>query len=50
MITLTDITVIPLISLILYVFILVIILTSNKTKLSNAFSLYISAMIIWSLG
>jgi len=50
MITLTDITVIPLISLILYVFILVIILTSNKTKLSNAFSLYIIAMIIWSLG
>ena len=50
MITLTEITIIPVISLILYVFILVIILTSNKTKLSNAFSLYIVAMIIWSLG
>lgn len=50
MITLTEITIIPLISLILYLFILVIILTSNKTKLSNAFSFYIVAMIIWSLG
>lgn len=50
MITLTEITIIPLISLVLYVFILVIILTSNKTKLSNAFSLYIISMIIWSLG
>jgi len=50
MITLTEITIIPLISLILYVFILMIILTSNKTKLSKSFSLYIIAMIIWSLG
>ena len=50
MITLTEITVIPLISLILYVFILIIILTSNKTKLAKSFSLYIIAMIIWSLG
>ncbi len=50
MITLTEITIIPLISLVLYVFILVIIVTSNKTKLSYAFSLYIIAMIIWSLG
>ncbi len=50
MITLTEITIIPLISLVLYTFILVIILTSNKTKLSNAFSFYIIAMIIWSLG
>ncbi len=50
MITLTEITIIPLITFILYVFILVIILTSNKTKLSKAFSLYIIAMIIWSLG
>lgn len=50
MITLTELTIIPLITLILYVFILVILLTSNKTKLSNAFSIYIVAMIIWSLG
>lgn len=50
MVTLTEITIIPLITLVLYVFILVIILTSNKTKLSKAFSLYIIAMIIWSLG
>jgi len=48
--TLTELSIIPLISLILYVFILVILMTSNKTKLSNAFSLYIIAMIIWSLG
>lgn len=50
MITLTEITIIPLISLILYLFILIIIITSNKTKLSKSFSLYIIAMIIWSLG
>lgn len=50
MFVLTQYTLIPLISLILYVFILIILLTSNKNKLSNAFSLYIMAMIIWSLG
>ena len=50
MVALTEITIIPLISLFLYVFILVIIVTSNKTILSNAFSLYIIAMIVWSLG
>ncbi len=50
MIILTEITIIPIISLVLYIFILVIILSSNKTKLSKAFSLYIIAMIIWSLG
>ena len=44
------ITIIPLISFILYSFILMIILTSNKTKLSKAFSLYIIAMIVWSVG
>jgi len=48
--TFTELPMIPLISLILYVFILVILLTSNKTRLSNAFSLYIVAMIVWSLG
>ncbi len=50
MVVLTQYTLIPLISLILYVFILVILLTSNKNKLSKAFIWYIFAMIIWSLG
>lgn len=48
--TLTELSIIPLISLVLYVFILVILLTSNKTKLSKSFSLYIIAMIVWTLG
>ena len=46
----TSITLIPLISLILYSFILMVILTSNKTNLSKAFSLYVVSMIIWSAG
>ena len=50
MVVLTQYTLIPLISLILYIFILVILLTSNKNKLSNAFCWYIIAMTIWSLG
>lgn len=50
MVVLTQYTLIPLISLILYIFILVILLTSNKNKLSIAFGWYIIAMIIWSLG
>ncbi len=43
-------TIIPLISFILYGIILVIILTSNRTKLARSFSFYVVAMIIWSLG
>lgn len=43
-------TVIPFVSVILYVFLLVIIITSNQTKLSKAFNYYIIAMIVWSLG
>ena len=50
MLALTEYTLIPLISLILYIFILVILLTSNKNKLSSSFGWYIIAMIIWSLG
>lgn len=43
-------TIIPLISFILYGIILIIILTSNRTKLARSFSFYVVAMIIWSLG
>lgn len=43
-------TIVPLITTVLYIFILVIISTSNKTKLSIAFRYYIISMIIWSLG
>ncbi len=50
MVVLTQYTLIPLISFILYVFILVILLTSNRNKLSNAFIWYVIAMIILSLG
>lgn len=50
MVVFTQYTLIPLISFILYVFILVILITSNKNKLSNAFIWYVVAMIIWSLG
>lgn len=50
MVVFTQYTLIPLISFILYVFILVILATSNRNKLSNAFSLYVIAMIIWSIG
>ncbi|MBU1020205.1 MAG: hypothetical protein KJ847_03250, partial [Firmicutes bacterium] len=50
MVVLTQYTLIPLISFVLYVFILVILKTSNSNKLSNAFSLYIIAMIVLSLG
>ena len=50
MIALTKITIIPFISLVLYIFILFIILSSNKTKLAKSFSFYIVAMIVWSLG
>ena len=48
--TLNILLLIPLISVILYVFILVIIITSNQTRLSKAFNYYIVAMIVWSLG
>lgn len=41
---------IPLVSVLLYIFILVIITSSNQTRLSKAFSYYIFSMIIWSLG
>jgi len=50
MIDLTQYNIIPLISFILYGIILIIILTSNRTKLSKTFSLYVIAMMIWSLG
>lgn len=50
MVVLTQYTLIPLISFILYLFILIILITSNKNKLSNAFSWYVVAMVIWSLG
>ena len=50
MVVFTQYTLIPLISFILYVFILVILLTSNRNRLSNAFIWYVGAMIIWSLG
>ncbi|MGS0971747.1 MAG: diguanylate cyclase [Candidatus Izemoplasmataceae bacterium] len=46
----SDITLIPLISSILYILLLLIITTSTKTKLSASFSLYIGSMIVWSLG
>lgn len=46
----TDITLIPLISFTLYFLLLVIIMTSTRTKLSTSFSLYIGSMIVWSLG
>ena len=46
----SDITLIPAISSILYILLLVIIMTSTKTKLSTSFSLYIGSMIVWSLG
>ncbi len=50
MVVLNEYTLIPLISFVLYFFILIILVTSNKNKLSNAFSWYVMAMIIWSLG
>ncbi len=50
MIELTQYNIIALISFVLYSIILIIILTSNRTRLSRAFSLYVIAMIIWSLG
>ena len=50
MTTFNDLTIIPLITTVLYIFILVIISTSNETKLSRAFRYYIISMIIWSLG
>jgi len=46
----SDITLIPLIAFILYSLLLLIIMTSTKTKLSISFSLYIGSMIVWSLG
>lgn len=45
-----QLTIIPIITTILYIFILVIISTSSETKLSRAFRYYIISMIIWSLG
>lgn len=50
MIELTQYNIIALVAFILYSIILTIILTSNRTRLSRAFSLYVIAMIIWSLG
>lgn len=50
MIELNLLNIIPLISFILYGIILVIIQTSNRTRLSHTFSLYVIAMMIWSLG
>ncbi|MBN2605508.1 MAG: diguanylate cyclase [Bacilli bacterium] len=50
MVVITQYTLIPLISFVLYVFILVILKTSNSNKLSNAFSLYIVSMIVLSFG
>lgn len=50
MIELTQYNIIALLSFILYSIILIIIMTSNRTRLSRAFSLYVIAMIIWSLG
>lgn len=50
MIVLTQYNIIPLIAFALYSIILVIILTSNRTRLSRAFSIYVVAMMIWSIG
>lgn len=50
MLEINELVIIPLISVILYTFILVIISTSNKTRLSIAFRYYIIAMIVWSMG
>ncbi len=50
MIELTQYNIIPLISFLFYGIILMIILTSNRTKLAKSFSLYVIAMMIWSLG
>ena len=50
MIVLTQYNIIPLISFLLYGIILFIILTSNRTRLSKSFSMYVVAMMIWSLG
>ena len=50
MIELTQYNIIPLISFILYTIILIIILSSNQTKLSRSFVGYIVAMMFWSIG
>ncbi len=50
MIELDLLNIIPLISFILYTIIFVVIRTSQRTKLANAFSLYVVAMMIWSFG
>ncbi|MEC9484447.1 MAG: HD domain-containing phosphohydrolase [Candidatus Izemoplasma sp.] len=50
MIELTQYNIIPLISFILYAIILIIILSSNQTKLSRSFVGYIIAMMFWSIG
>lgn len=50
MIQLTQFNIIPLISFVLYKILLLIILTSNRTRLSKSFSLYVVAMMVWSLG
>lgn len=50
MLELTQYNIIPIISFILYLIILIIILTSNRTKLARSFSLYVVAMMFWSLG
>lgn len=50
MIQLNLYNIIPLISFVLYTILLIIIQTSNRTKVSHTFSLYVVAMMIWSLG
>ena len=50
MIQLNLLNIIPLISFILYGILLIIIQTSNRTRLSHTFSLYVVAMLFWSVG
>lgn len=50
MIQLNVLNILPLISFVLYGILLVIIQTSNRNRLSDTFSLYVGAMMIWSLG
>ena len=50
MIIFTQFNIIALISFVLYSIILVMILTSNRTRLSKSFALYVMAMMVWSIG
>jgi diguanylate cyclase (GGDEF)-like protein/putative nucleotidyltransferase with HDIG domain len=50
MIQLNMLNILPLISFVLYGILLIIVQTSNRTRLSDTFSLYVVAMMIWSLG